>query len=92
MFQNNIQGIPSLINDEETFLAFTTQLSRQASNGATTNTIEKNSVTFEYKVSEPAYKQLLMQSHLLSPVKTRMMPNAVRYVCVITRKAKRCVV
>jgi len=48
-------GIPSLINDEETFLAFTTQLSRQASNGATTNTIEKNSVTFEYKPRQNAH-------------------------------------
>ena len=38
-------------NDEETFLAFTTQLSSQASNGANTDTIEKNSLTFEYKVS-----------------------------------------
>ena len=39
-----------MINDEETFLAFTTQLNGQVANGANTNTIELNSVTFEYKV------------------------------------------
>ena len=43
---SNLQAV----TDEEMLLALTTQLSGQVSEGANTNTIEYNSLTFEYKV------------------------------------------
>ena len=36
--------------DEDMLMSLTAQLSQQVSDGANTNTIEHNSITFEYKV------------------------------------------
>jgi len=38
--------------DEDMLMSLTAQLSQQVSDGANTNTIEHNSITFEYKVSK----------------------------------------
>ena len=37
--------------DEDMLMSLTAQLSQQVSDGANTNTIEHNSITFEYKVN-----------------------------------------
>ena len=45
--------------DEDMLMSLTAQLSQQVSDGANTNTIEHNSITFEYKVRKVSKRSLI---------------------------------
>ena len=45
--------------DEDMLMSLTAQLSQQVSDGANTNTIEHNSITFEYKVGKVSKRSLI---------------------------------
>ena len=78
--------------DEDMLMSLTAQLSQQVSDGANTNTIEHNSITFEYKVRKVSKKSLVNEKIMthFSLFQTLMTLSDVQFAYQITKRVKRC--